>query len=534
MSIPSVPSGTVLDASKSYIIRSIMRRQSTIILSVLLLGIGSGRAIAQHSVGRWTAGLRGGINAFFTDFNKTIIGPGVDATGRYGIARHFSLAGTIGYEELKTHLDPNTLGLPFDYVKLHAFPMSMTGVYHAFPGNTVSPYFSAGVGVLLYQRLDWQANGLPDKTLKTTFAIPLNLGVEYFLNDQLSITGEIGYRILDDKPETVENGGFDSYATLKGGVFYYFGSSDEDDDDSDGLTNGDEQVHGTDRLQPDTDGDGLKDGDEVHLFRSNPRERDTDSDGLDDRVEVMQWKTDPTVSDTDRDGLSDFEETTVGTNPVSADTDGDVLLDGEELAEGSDPLTIDTDLDGLSDYMELRTYRTLVAQVDSDQDSLSDGREVTVTGTNPLTADTDSGGVIDGHEIDRGTDPLDPTDDLLSEQLGIPVGQSIVIEGVVFAPGSSVIGRGSETALENAFITVALLGKTKIDIIGHTDNVGTDAENDRLSLERAEAVLQWFVKQGIDESRLRAVGKGGRVPIAPNTTESGRALNRRIEMLIRN
>ncbi|MDH4069690.1 MAG: OmpA family protein, partial [Ignavibacteria bacterium] len=396
------------------------------------------------------------------------------------------------------------------------------------------PYFSAGVGVTLYQRLDWQANGLPDKKLKTTFAIPVNLGVEYFMNNQLSVTAEIGYRILDDKPETVENGGFDSYATIKGGVFYYFGSSDEDDDDGDGLTNGEERTHGTDRFQPDTDGDGLKDGDEVHLFRSNPREPDTDSDGLDDRAEVYTWKTDPRVSDTDKDGISDFEETGLGTNPVSADTDGDVLLDGEEIAAGSDPLQIDTDFDGLSDYLELRTYHTHVTIADSDQDSLSDGREVTVFGTNPMKADTDSGGVIDGHEVGRETDPLDPADDLLSEQLGVPVGQSIVIEGVVFAPGSSVIGRGSATALENAFITVALLGQTRIDIIGHTDNVGTVAENDRLSLERAEAVLQWFVKQGIDESRLRAIGKGGREPIAPNNTESGRVLNRRIEMLIRN
>jgi len=488
-------------------------------------------ARAQHTVGRWTLGVRGGINSFFTDFNESLIGPGFDATGRFGIARNFSVGATLGYEELKTHLDPNVLGLPYDYVKLHAFPLTVNGYYHAFPGNKFSPYFTAGIGLLMYERLDWKADGLPDKGIKVSVDVPVGLGMEYFLNSHLSLNAELGYRILDDKTETVTEGGFDSFATLKAGAHLYFGSSDEDDDDQDGLNNGDEARFGTDKLQPDTDNDGIKDGDEVHMYGSNPLAEDTDGDGLSDSEEVFQWKTSPVNPDTDHDGLTDGDEKTRGTNPISQDTDGDVLLDGEEVAMGTNPLMIDTDSDGLSDYMESRTLLTNPLLADTDQDSLDDGSEVSRFQTDPLKADTDGGGVIDGIEIENGTDPLIAEDDKSGLQT-VP-GEPIVVSGIRFAPGGAVILHGSETALEDAFITLVLLGNATVDIVGYTDNSGQASDNLQLSQARADAVLTWFVNQGIDASRLRAVGKGEARPIAPNTTAEGRALNQRIELEIR-
>jgi outer membrane protein OmpA-like peptidoglycan-associated protein len=70
-------------------------------------------------------------------------------------------------------------------------------------------------------------------------------------------------------------------------------------------------------------------------------------------------------------------------------------------------------------------------------------------------------------------------------------------------------------------------------IIGHTDNQGGRSYNQRLSEDRAMAVLLWLVDEGIDASRLMAQGKGMKIPIASNDTEEGRALNRRTEIKLR-
>ena len=71
----------------------------------------------------------------------------------------------------------------------------------------------------------------------------------------------------------------------------------------------------------------------------------------------------------------------------------------------------------------------------------------------------------------------------------------------------------------------------QFEVQGHCDNTGSDAVNDPLSQKRAEAIVNALVEKGIDKSRLTAVGKGSHSPIAPNTTEEGRAKNRRVEFV---
>ena len=69
------------------------------------------------------------------------------------------------------------------------------------------------------------------------------------------------------------------------------------------------------------------------------------------------------------------------------------------------------------------------------------------------------------------------------------------------------------------------------EVQGHCDNTGSDAVNDPLSQKRAEAIVAALEKQGIDKSRLTAVGKGSHSPIADNSTDEGRAKNRRVEFV---
>ena len=74
---------------------------------------------------------------------------------------------------------------------------------------------------------------------------------------------------------------------------------------------------------------------------------------------------------------------------------------------------------------------------------------------------------------------------------------------------------------------------TPVVISGHTDSVGDDASNLRLSQRRAEAVRDYFVQQaGIDAKLLSVKGHGEAQPIADNGTEAGRARNRRVEVLV--
>ncbi len=66
--------------------------------------------------------------------------------------------------------------------------------------------------------------------------------------------------------------------------------------------------------------------------------------------------------------------------------------------------------------------------------------------------------------------------------------------------------------------------------MGHTDSIGTDAYNQKLSVRRAEAVKAYLVSKGIEKNRVYTEGKGKKQPIASNATKEGRAKNRRVEI----
>ena len=74
---------------------------------------------------------------------------------------------------------------------------------------------------------------------------------------------------------------------------------------------------------------------------------------------------------------------------------------------------------------------------------------------------------------------------------------------------------------------------TLVRIVGHTDSTGSDAINNPLSRERAESVKGYLEDRGVSGSRIEAVGRGEREPIADNTTAEGRAKNRRVEIFLR-
>jgi OmpA-OmpF porin, OOP family len=72
----------------------------------------------------------------------------------------------------------------------------------------------------------------------------------------------------------------------------------------------------------------------------------------------------------------------------------------------------------------------------------------------------------------------------------------------------------------------------RIEIAGHTDNIGSNADNLKLSLQRAASIRSWLIKNGISANRIIAKGYGSNEPVADNTTEEGRKKNRRTEVRI--
>ena len=66
--------------------------------------------------------------------------------------------------------------------------------------------------------------------------------------------------------------------------------------------------------------------------------------------------------------------------------------------------------------------------------------------------------------------------------------------------------------------------------VGHTDSIGTDSYNQRLSIRRSEAVKSYLVSKGVEKNRVYTEGKGEKQPVADNKTAEGRAKNRRVEI----
>lgn len=103
---------------------------------------------------------------------------------------------------------------------------------------------------------------------------------------------------------------------------------------------------------------------------------------------------------------------------------------------------------------------------------------------------------------------------------------------ITFATNESSIRGDFYTTLDAVADVFKEYNKTTITISGHTDNVGKDDFNMRLSQSRAQSVASYFVSRGVAGSRLNAVGYGKTQPIADNRTETSRAQNRRVEIRI--
>ena len=102
-----------------------------------------------------------------------------------------------------------------------------------------------------------------------------------------------------------------------------------------------------------------------------------------------------------------------------------------------------------------------------------------------------------------------------------------------FETNSLEVTPASRPALDALFAEVAKRQAVEVQVTGHTDRVGSQADNDRLSLQRAEAVRALLIQRGVQASFLRAVGRGEREPLIPTPDEQAEPGNRRVEVTVR-
>jgi OOP family OmpA-OmpF porin len=182
------------------------------------------------------------------------------------------------------------------------------------------------------------------------------------------------------------------------------------------------------------------------------------------------------------------------------------------------------------------------------------------TDLNGCPYDTDMDGVYDGIDlcqntpegvtVDRVGCPLDSDGDavpdykdlcpstpkgVLTDQDGCPLpGENILsLTGVNFEFDSAILTSDATAILDDA---VALLKETddviQVRVEGHTDSLGSEAYNQTLSQQRAEAVVEYLVAAGVSGDNLIPVGMGEAFPVANNDTDAGRAANRRVDFVV--
>jgi outer membrane protein OmpA-like peptidoglycan-associated protein len=141
-------------------------------------------------------------------------------------------------------------------------------------------------------------------------------------------------------------------------------------------------------------------------------------------------------------------------------------------------------------------------------------------------------GALIGRNMDKQAEEIQKT---VPGAEVIREGEGLIVKfdsGILFDVDKSELKDAARNNIENLAVSMKNNPETDIMIIGHTDADGSDSYNMGLSQRRAEAVRAYAAANGIATSRLTTTGRGESEPIADNTTASGKAQNRRVEIVI--
>jgi outer membrane protein OmpA-like peptidoglycan-associated protein len=141
-------------------------------------------------------------------------------------------------------------------------------------------------------------------------------------------------------------------------------------------------------------------------------------------------------------------------------------------------------------------------------------------------------GAIIGHQMDQ------KAKEIQAKVPGAVVtreGEGLVVtfeSGLLFDFDSDQLRDASKSNLDNLANSLSQFGDSKLLLVGHTDDKGTDTYNEDLSRRRANAVGSYLISRGVPNARVATSGRGESEPIAPNDTDANRQKNRRVEVAI--
>lgn len=108
----------------------------------------------------------------------------------------------------------------------------------------------------------------------------------------------------------------------------------------------------------------------------------------------------------------------------------------------------------------------------------------------------------------------------------------VLPEGILFDVDSASVRADLQGDIRALARNVLLYDQTTVDVVGHTDNTGSEAYNQDLSTRRASSVAGILLEEGVEPFRIRSFGRGELAPVATNDTAEGRQQNRRVEVII--
>jgi OOP family OmpA-OmpF porin len=457
-------------------------RGSRVILAVgvmlLCLAIGS-NAMAEMQAGDISVTPFVGLYVFEGNQNleeSPMFGLGLG----YQLDEHWGLEGVFAYIDADAKddvavtrdiLDPPWTETDYrDPNHVDVCTYRLDALYHFMGFGSLVPYLAAGVGGITINDDLIEDDG-------TSFLVNYGGGVKFFLNESWALRADVRHVIPFD----------DTYNNLAAtvGVTYVIGAKPATpckDSDADGICDDDDNC-------PDT-----------------PAGVAVDQKGC--------------PMDSDMDGVADYRDKCPGTpRGVRVDLDG---------------CPMDSDGDGVPDYLDKCPGTPKGVAVDSDgcpKDSDGDG----IPDYRDKCPDTPKGVVVDsdGCPIDSDGDGVpDYRDKCPGTPLGAPVNDvgCWIIKEVEFDFNKADVKPKYFGRLDEAVGVMKKNPSMSVEIQGHTDSVGSDEFNQKLSERRAQSVMEYFIGQGIAKNRLTAVGFGESKPVASNETDAGRAKNRRVQL----
>ncbi|MEZ4722949.1 MAG: DUF5723 family protein [Flavobacteriales bacterium] len=379
---------------------------------------------------------------------------------------------------------------------------------------------------------------------------------------------------------------------IRGGINWTFGC--KNDKDKDGIADNKDdcpKVPGLAQFNgcPDTDGDGIMDQNDSCVTIKGPAATngcpDADGDGIIDSEDdcpdtpgIVEFKGCP---DSDNDGIMDKLDSCAQDSGLvefngCPDTDADGIMDKEDACPDKfGPIENegcpDTDGDGLPDHKDNCPEvagpkdNNGCPYGDKDGDGVPDKDDACVDVKGPVEnkgcpyADLDGDGVLDKDDAcidvpgppenngcpfsDIDGDGVLDKDDRCPQTPGVASNQGCpeikaeekevldqAFANLEFETGKEKIKASSYESLDKLAALLVEKEDWKLQISGHTDNVGNDAANMTLSEKRSKAVASYIESKGVPKSRMIVQWYGETKPIADNATAEGRALNRRVEM----